>query len=95
MSYNPDKKTRFFRGNCSKKDVKKIPGIWKKNGKKLNNEGCETALDVLKIFEKFGRDEFLKWLVKIGITNSEQKRDCCRCMEKWSKSRALQRGTEE
>lgn len=53
MSYNPDKDTRFFRGNCSKKSVTKIPGIWKKNGKKLNNEGCETvwtSLNLLFIF---------------------------------------------
>lgn len=27
--------------------------------------------------------KFLKWLDSIGITNSEHKRDCFKCMEEW------------
>lgn len=43
------------------------------------------AIDVLIQYLILDRSEkkFLEWLHSCGITNSEQKRDCFKCIKKW------------
>lgn len=88
MASTPGKQTRFIQRNDRYQDVTLIPGIGKINGEKLRNAGCYTADDVLNKFLGFGKSEekFLEWLVLLGVTNAEHKRDCYRAIKKMAES---------